>query len=120
MIISGRYILEMVITALKALPSSNVTRFKLLCAAATWIFFPVEILPVKLIFLTRICAERRAPVSPAPVKTCKTPFGKPAFSKSGATAKDPSGLFSEGLTIRTLPVARQGAALIKREATGEL
>src|ERR1700761_1521251 len=67
-----------------------------------------------------MCSASMAPTEPPPVITCSTPGGNPASSKSGATAKDPNGPFSDGLAINTFPVAKQGAALINREATGEL
>jgi hypothetical protein len=48
------------------------------------------------------------------------PFGKPACSNSGARAREPRGVFSDGLTIRTFPVAKAGAALNIIQATGAL
>jgi hypothetical protein len=71
-------------------------------------------------FLMRMWLDSKAPVSPPPVKTCTTPFGKPAFSNKGPRASEPNGLFSDGLTIRTFPVARHGAALKMKDATGAL
>lgn len=67
-----------------------------------------------------ICFASNDPVSPAPVRTWKTPLGKPAASKSGAIASEPKGLCSEGFRINTFPVARQGAAFMKRVAMGAL
>lgn len=43
-------------------PSSNVTRFKLLFNASSWIALPTLIEPVKLIFAMLGCDARASPV----------------------------------------------------------
>jgi hypothetical protein len=54
------------------------------------------------------------------VRTWIHPFGNPAWSNKGAIARVPRGVFSDGLTIITFPVAKAGAALIIMVATGAL
>lgn len=80
-------------------PSSSVTFFRLLLAAASWIFFPTEAEPVKLNFEMSLCDAIADPVSLPPVMNWITPGGKPASAKSGPRANDPKGDFSEALKM---------------------
>lgn len=80
-------------------PSSSVTLLRLLFAAASWIFFPAFIDPVKLNLDIFLCEAINDPVSAPPVMNCTDPGGKPASAKSGPSASAPSGDFSDALKI---------------------
>lgn len=47
---------------------------------------------------------------PSPEMTWKTPGGKPASMMREPRAREARGVFSEGLRMKTFPVARAGAA----------
>lgn len=80
-------------------PSSRVTCLRLLLAAASWIFLPTVVDPVKLIFEIFRCDASKSPVEPSPVTNCTTPGGNPASAKRGPSASAPSGDFSDDLKM---------------------
>lgn len=91
-------------------PSSRVTRFRFDFAAISWIFLPVGIEPVNETFRIFIWLASSAPVLPSPDSTWNTPGGNPASLINGPRAREANGVFSEGLRMKQLPVARAGAA----------
>lgn len=66
---------------------------------------------MKLTFLTNMWLASKAPVLPSPEMTWKTPGGNPASMMRGPRAREAKGVFSDGLRMKTFPVARAGAAL---------
>lgn len=90
-------------------PSSRVTFFRLLPAAAFITCLPTTVLPVKLIFPIPICALIAAPATdPRPVTTFSTPGGNPASAARRAMKRDVRGAISEGLKTIAFPVASAG------------
>src|ERR1700733_12040485 len=90
-------------------PSSSVTFFKLLFAAASAILRPTRVLPVKAIFWIPMCSEMAAPtVLPYPTKRLNTPGGKPACTLSLHMKSAVRGVNSEHFMTIVLPVASAG------------
>ena len=56
------------------------------------------------------CSVSRAPTSPAPWTTLKTPSGRPASLRISASFMAVSGVTSLGLKTTALPAASAGAA----------
>lgn len=100
-------------------PSSRVTLFKLLIAAAAMIFLPVSVLPVNAILSIPRCSLIACPtLAPYPFTTLITPGGKPASLMSEATRRAERGVSSDGLSMTVLPTARAGPSLREREKRG--
>lgn len=109
-------------------PSSSVTVFRLLWAAATAIFLPTAVLPVNAILSMPRCSARAWPVVwPRPLTTFHAPGGKPTVLKISASLSVDRGcngrgqarariwnlarrtVFSAGLKTMEQPAARAGA-----------
>jgi hypothetical protein len=91
-------------------PSSSVTGFKLLRAAASMIRRPTSVEPVKAILSTSMCEESAAPmVPPGPFTMLTTPGGKPTLAMSFAMYRAVSGVNSDGFSTTVFPVASAGA-----------
>ena len=91
-------------------PSSSVTRF-IVSAASLTMILPTAALPVKAILFTSGCLTSGAPqVSPKPVMTLTTPFGRPTSSNHFATSSTVSGVCSAGFRTQVHPAAIAGAS----------
>lgn len=90
-------------------PSSSVTVFKLLSAAAFLTALPVAVDPVKANLRMSICFAIASPQGrPNPLRIFSTPGGKPISFMTRATARHESGLFSELLSTMVFPAVSAG------------
>src|SRR5262249_43062413 len=90
-------------------PSSSVTFFKLVEAAAFMTLLPTIVLPVKATFSILGCSAIAAPaVGPYPVTMLTTPGGTPASLRREPIRIAERGVNSEGLITTALPVASAG------------
>src|SRR6202044_883269 len=91
-------------------PSSSVTRLTVSAASFT-IILPTAAEPVKAILLTSGCFTNGDPtLSPKPVITLTTPFGRPTSSNHFASSSTVSGVCSAGLSTQVQPAASAGAS----------
>jgi len=91
-------------------PSSRVSFFRSLAAALT-ISLPTSVEPVKATLSTPGWLASGAPVvSPKPVTTFSTPFGRPASWISSARRSAVSGVSSAGFSTTVQPQASAGAS----------
>src|ERR1700685_4546743 len=90
-------------------PSSSVTRFTVSAASFTMIL-PTDADPVNAILFTlRGLTNGDPQLSPKPVITFTTPFGKPTSSNHFASSSAVSGVCSAGFSTHVQPAASAGA-----------
>ena len=90
-------------------PSSKLTFFKLVCAAAMAIARPVAVDPVNAILSISMCSESALPtLDPSPFTKLKVPAGKPTLLKISANFRVERVVVSAGLKTIVQPAASAG------------
>lgn len=101
-------------------PSSRVTFFRLLAAAASMILRPTSVEPVKATFSMCGCLEMATPaVDPSPLTMLTTPGGKPASSIRVHMRNAVKGVNSDGFNTTVFPVANAGPSFQAIIANGK-
>ena len=106
-------------TMLALLPPSSRETFLRLPWAASTIFLPTSVEPVKATLSTSGWPEMAAPASPNPVMMFTTPSGTPASAQISPRISAVSGVCSAGLRTSVLPVASAGPSFHEAMTSGK-